>query len=186
MASEQFSGLKTPYFTLKNTFKIAKMSIFCPCAEKRRPDSESGGQVYMKNTPLVPGGWRARLGDKRTPCVWASVSYKKFLIKKLECITSSTSIALRVLHIANWPLSSADLKEKFSGFGSILDLDLKKNPSNSGANSASGKTPKYLLLLRTNLRSLLSNFRLSSSKSLSLLKDLLPFRTNFRLLLSNF
>ena len=56
MASEQFSGLKTPYFTLKNTFKNAKMSIFQPCAEKRRPDLESGGQVYMKNTPLVPGG----------------------------------------------------------------------------------------------------------------------------------
>ena len=44
--------------------KIKKKSFFPPRAEKLRPDLESGGQVYMKNTPLLLGVFDKGQGSK--------------------------------------------------------------------------------------------------------------------------
>jgi len=44
--------------------KIEKKSFFPPRAEERTPDLESGGRVYVKNTPLVPGGFDSSWGTK--------------------------------------------------------------------------------------------------------------------------
>ena len=61
---EQFPGKKSIASYCVIMVKIEKKSFFPPRAEKRSPDLESGGQVYMKNTPLVPGGFDKGWGSK--------------------------------------------------------------------------------------------------------------------------
>ena len=57
--------------------KIAKMTIFLPQNKKRRPDLDSGGQVCMENTLLVPEGWWSRSEVKSTPCgLWKFLKLK--------------------------------------------------------------------------------------------------------------
>ena len=51
---------KKPFFPPR----AEKKPFFPPRAEKRSPDLESGGQVYMKNTPLVLGGFDKGWGSK--------------------------------------------------------------------------------------------------------------------------
>ena len=61
---EQFPGKKIIASYCAIMLKTEKKSFFPPCAEKWRPDLDSGGQVYMKNTPLVPGGFDKGQGSK--------------------------------------------------------------------------------------------------------------------------
>ena len=61
---EQFSGKKSIASYCAIMVKIEKKSFFPPRVEKRRPDLELGGQVYMKNTPLAPGGFDGGQGTK--------------------------------------------------------------------------------------------------------------------------